>query len=52
MTTVEGFVGLVRLNTFYEFIQDEPGVLAERIFKSNVRGYQPEAVVNEKFAPR
>ena len=49
MTTVEGFVGLVRLNTFYEFIQDEPGVLAERIFKSNVRGYQPEAVVNEKI---
>jgi AIPR protein len=49
MTTVEGFVGLVRLNAFYEFIQDDPGVLAERIFESNVRGYQPEAIVNEKI---
>jgi hypothetical protein len=46
MTTVEGFVGLVRLQDFRDFIQDEPGVLAERIFESNVRGYQVDAGVN------
>ena len=49
MQTVEGFVGLVRLRDFCDFIEDEAGVLAERIFESNVRGYQPDAVVNEQI---
>ena len=49
MQTVEGFVGLVKLREFCNFIEDEPGVLAERIFESNVRGYQPDAVVNEQI---
>jgi hypothetical protein len=49
MQTVEGFVGLVRLRNFCDFIEDEPGVLAERIFESNVRGYQPDAIVNEQI---
>lgn len=50
MSTTEGFVGLVKLRDFYEFLQDEPGVLAERIFESNVRGYQSNSTVNEQIA--
>lgn len=46
MNSKEGHVGLVKLKDFYNFLQDEPGVLAERIFKSNVRGYQIDAPVN------
>jgi AIPR protein len=49
MQTVEGFVGLVKLRDFCNFIEDDPGLLAERIFESNVRGYQPDAVVNEQI---
>jgi len=49
MQTVEGFVGLVKLRRFCDFIEDDPGVLAERIFESNVRGYQPDAIVNEQI---
>ena len=46
MNSKEGHVGLVKLQDFYEFLQDEPGVLAERMFESNVRGYQLDAPVN------
>jgi AIPR protein len=49
MQTVEGFVGLAKLRDFCDFIQDEDGVLAERIFESNVRGYQADAVVNRQI---
>ncbi|MBI1867585.1 MAG: AIPR family protein [Methylocystis sp.] len=49
MQTVEGYVGLARLKDFFDFIQDEPGVLAERIFESNVRGYQVDAIVNTQI---
>lgn len=49
MQTVEGFVGLARLRDFFGFIQDENGVLAERIFESNVRGYQMDAGVNQQI---
>jgi hypothetical protein len=49
MQTVEGFVGLVKLRKFCDFIEDEPGLLAERIFESNVRGYQPDAIVNDQI---
>lgn len=49
MATVEGYVGLTKLKCFCEFIQDEPGILAERIFESNVRGYQADTTVNRKI---
>jgi hypothetical protein len=49
MSSVEGVVGLVRLSDYKEFLQDAPGVLAERIFESNVRGYQQDATVNEEI---
>jgi hypothetical protein len=50
MSTEEGFVGLVRLKDFCHFLEDQPGVLAERIFESNVRGYQQDSTVNEGIA--
>lgn len=49
MGAQEGTVGLVGLKDYYNFLQDEPGVLAERIFESNVRGYQRDASVNEQI---
>jgi len=49
MSTAEGFVGLVKLKDFNAFLQDEPGVLAERIFESNVRGYQPDSTINTRI---
>jgi hypothetical protein len=50
MSTVEGYVGLVNLREFRLFLEDEPGVLAERIFESNVRGYQQDSTINEAIA--
>jgi hypothetical protein len=50
MSTDEGFVGLVRLKDFCNFLEDQPGELAERIFESNVRGYQQDSTVNEGIA--
>jgi hypothetical protein len=52
MSTKEGFVGLVRLNDFQNFLEDDsdPGMLAERIFESNVRGFQQDSTVNEDIA--
>lgn len=49
MSSEEGYVGLVKLKDFCAFIQDEPGLLAERIFESNVRGYQVDAGVNKQI---
>jgi hypothetical protein len=49
MNTLNGFVGLVPLKQFDEFLQDEPGVLAERMFESNVRGYQQGTPVNSQI---
>lgn len=49
MSTIEGFVGLVKLKDFFEFLQDEPLILAERIFESNVRGYQQSSSVNKQI---
>src|SRR6266487_5991896 len=46
-TRVEGFVGLVKLKDFYSFLEDQPGEIAERIFESNVRGYQQDSKINE-----
>jgi len=51
MNTVEGSVGLVRLKDFCTFLTDHPSKeIAERIFESNVRGYQDESKVNEGIA--
>lgn len=46
MQTEEGFVGLVKLDDYFRFIQDEYGGLADRIFESNVRGFQQSTPVN------
>lgn len=50
MNAEEGTVGLVNLKKYYEFLQDEPGILAERFFESNVRGYQQDVGVNQNIA--
>lgn len=49
MVAVEGHVGLVRLQDFCRFLEDEPGQLAERIFESNVRGYHQDSTVNQEI---
>jgi hypothetical protein len=49
MQTEEGYVGLVKLRDYYSFLEDEPGVLAERIFESNVRGFQQHTPVNTQI---
>jgi hypothetical protein len=49
MVSAEGTVGLTKLCDYFAFIQDEPGTLAERIFESNVRGYQVDAGVNKQI---
>ncbi len=46
MGTPEGFVGLVRLNDYFDFLRDEHGELLERIFESNVRGFWANTAVN------
>ena len=46
MHTEEGYVGLVRLRDYFEFITDEHGGLDERMFESNVRGFQQNTQVN------
>lgn len=48
--TKDGAVGLIKLTDFAKFLEDEPGVLAERIFESNVRGFQPQSSVNDDIA--
>jgi hypothetical protein len=50
MSTKDGYVGLVRLPDFRNFLEEESGVLAERIFESNVRGYVLDSDVNEDIA--
>jgi hypothetical protein len=46
LETPEGFVGLVKLNDYFDFLRDEHGELQERIFESNVRGFWPNTPVN------
>jgi hypothetical protein len=45
----EGYVGLVTLPNYFKFIQDANGVLARRIFESNVRGWQENTSVNRQI---
>jgi len=42
----EGYIGTVKLRDFYAFLKDDDGDLADRIFESNVRGFQQETPVN------
>lgn len=46
LETPEGFVGLVKLHDYWSFLKDEHGDLHERIFESNVRGFQQNTPVN------
>jgi hypothetical protein len=46
LETPEGFVGLVNLHEYWTFLKDEHGDLHERIFESNVRGFQQNTPVN------
>jgi hypothetical protein len=46
LQTPEGWVGLVTLNEYWKFLQDEHGDIHERIFESNVRGFQQNTPVN------
>lgn len=52
MSANEGYVGLVTLPNFRTFLaeDDDPNMLAERIFESNVRGFVPESPVNDEIA--
>jgi hypothetical protein len=46
LSTDEGLVGLVHLQQYWKFLQDEHGDLHESIFESNVRGFQQNTPVN------
>ena len=50
MSTRDGYVGLIKLPDFRKFLEDEPNVLAERIFESNVRGFAQDLTVNDAIA--
>jgi len=49
LETPEGPVGLVRLPDYYDFLKDEQGLLNNRIFESNVRGYWPNTPINKQI---
>jgi len=46
LETPEGFVGLVKLNDYFDFLKHESGELEEKIFESNVRGFWQSTPVN------
>jgi hypothetical protein len=48
--TPDGYIGLVRLEDYFEFLKDDDGELNETIFESNVRGYQGLTSVNNAMA--
>jgi len=50
--TPEGWVGVVPLRTYYEFLRDDrsPNVLNETIFDDNVRGYYLNTPVNRAIS--
>jgi len=52
MQTKEGTVGLVKLHDYRKFLieGDDPRVLAERIFESNVRGFVLDSSINDEMA--
>lgn len=44
-----GYIGVVKLPDYYDFITDNQGVIRESIFEENVRHYQGEVDVNKKI---
>ncbi|NTU49668.1 MAG: AIPR family protein [Desulfobulbaceae bacterium] len=46
----QGFIGIIALNDYYNFITDEKRRLREPIFESNVRHFQGDVDVNKKIA--
>lgn len=44
-----GYIGVVKLPDYYDFITDEFGVIRESIFEENVRHYQGEVDVNKNI---
>jgi hypothetical protein len=44
-----GYIGVVKLPDYYDFITDSEGVIRESIFEENVRHYQGEVDVNKKI---
>lgn len=50
LATTDGYVGLVKLPDYVEFLRDENGDLNEMIFESNVRGYQGSTNINKAMA--
>jgi len=50
LDTPEGFVGLVKLSDYHDFLKDqERGELSKRIFDSNVRGFWPKTPINKEI---
>jgi hypothetical protein len=50
LATDDGYVGLVKLPDYVEFLKDDDGGLNEMIFESNVRGYQGSTNINKAMA--
>ena len=46
MPVDKGYVGMVKLTDYYNFLEDDKGELDELIFESNVRGNQGRTSVN------
>lgn len=44
-----GYIGVVKLPDYYDFITDEHGIIRESIFEENVRHYQGDVDVNKKI---
>ena len=44
-----GFVCLVRLRNFFDFITDDTGLLQRQLFEANVRDYQGRTQVNDEI---
>lgn len=44
-----GYVGLVKLRSFFDFVRDEKKQLRKSIFEANVRDYQGTTQVNEEI---
>lgn len=44
-----GFVCLIRLTDFFQFLQDESGKINRQIFEANVRDYQGRTQVNDQI---
>lgn len=42
----DGYIGLVKLKDWYDFLKDETGELDELIFESNVRGFRGNSAIN------